>query len=203
MFKIMTMLTSILMSGFCFVSFAKTVQYAKPFEQFIVYRDKGLATHYTPSGYMPTGECLKMNEAWTQNCKEGKSCIQFISDRVCSVKNQQWVGMYWLSPANNWGEHKGGYDLTGAKRLVFWARGEKGGEVVNQFKIGGVGVNDKFPDSDTAGIGPVVLSKHWQKYSIDLAGKDLSYISGGFAWVASMEFNPDPYTFLLDDIYFE
>ena len=191
---------------FCFVvGFAMTVQAedAKAFKPFTVYQDKGSLNRFTPSGYMPTGDCIKMNDAWVEGCQEGKSCVKVDYDTVCSAKGRRWSGVYWLNPADNWGDHKGGYNLTGASKLVFWVRGEKGGEQIAEFKTGGVGMSREFPDSDTAGIGPVILSKEWRQYSIDLRGKDLSYISGGFAWVANAEANPHGCVFFLDDIHFE
>ena len=189
----------LLMAGFCAASFAQ----AEAFNPFIVYQDKSSANRYTPSGYMPNGECIVMDDAWAQECKEGKSCLKVIYDAACSVKGRRWAGVYWLNPADNWGDRKGGYNLTGARKLVFWARGEKGGEVISEFKMGGIGVSREFPDSDAAGIGPVILAKDWRQYSIDLRGKDLSYISGGFAWIANVEQNPESCTFFLDDIHFE
>ncbi|MEK6733085.1 MAG: hypothetical protein AABY55_05600, partial [Candidatus Omnitrophota bacterium] len=111
------------------------------------------------------------------------------------------AGMYWQSPANNWGDKKGGFDLTGATKLTFWARGAKGGERVEEFKLGGI--TGLYPDSDIAGIGPVMLTQDWKRYEIDLSGKDLSYISGGFCWATNIDVNPDGATFYLDDIKYE
>ena len=181
--------------------FAQTAP-EKPFHPFIVYRDKTSPNRYIPSGYMPTGECIKMDDAWTQECEEGKTCVKVIYDVACSAKSRRWAGVYWLNPADNWGDRKGGYNLTGAQKLVFWAKGEKGDEQV-EFKTGGIGVNREFPDSDTAAIGPVILSKNWREYAIDLRDKDLSAISGGFAWVASVDANAESCVFYLDDIHFE
>jgi hypothetical protein len=176
----------------------------KPFKPFVVYQDKGSRhNHFVPSGYMPNGECLKMDDAWMSNCHEGKSCIKTVYDVACSLKSRHWAGIYWLNPADNWGDRKGGYNLTGAKKLVFWARGEKGGEKIAEFRLGGVGQGREYPDSDTASIGPVILSKQWKKYEIDLRGKDLSYISGGFAWTANVDDNPSSCMFYLDDILYE
>jgi len=173
----------------------------KSFQGFIIYQDKPLVNHYAPSGYMPDGKCIQMDDAWTDNCKEGRSCIRVVFDGACAAKNQNWGGVYWLDPANNWGDHKGGFNLTGAQKLVFWTRGEKGDENIAVFKVGGV--SGEFPDSDSAEIGPVTLTKDWRQYTIDLKGKDLSHIIGGFAWVASAQANPQAATFYLDDIHFE
>ena len=181
---------------------AQSIQ-EKPFPKFIVYQDKSSPNRYIPSGYMPTGECIKMDEGWQQDCHEGKTCVKVIYDVSCSLQGRHWAGVYWLNPADNWGDKKGGYNLTGATKLVFWAKGAKGGEQIAEFKIGGVGISREYPDSDTATIGPAILSKEWKQYTIDLRGKDLSYISGGFAWIASTDNNPDFCTFFLDDIHFE
>ena len=168
---------------------------------FIVFRDNINTDHFVLSGFMPTGNCIKVNKAWEDNCKLNQRCFKITYDVTCSNQDQGWAGAYWLQPANNWGNQKGGYNLTGAKRLVFWARGEQGGEVIDSFKMGGVAGN--YPDSDTAGIGPITLTKEWKQYTIDLTGKDLSYVVGGFAWTAITQTNPKSITFYLDDIYYE
>jgi hypothetical protein len=176
----------------------------KTFKPFIVYQDKGSPSNrFVPSGYMPTGECIKMDDAWRENCQEGKSCIKINYDITCSLKGRRWAGVYWLNPADNWGDRKGGYNLTGARKLVFWARGESGGEKIAEFRIGGVGQGREYPDSDTASIGPVILSQQWKEYEIDLRGKDLTYISGGFAWIANVDDNAAACTFYIDNIRYE
>ncbi len=175
----------------------------KPFAKFIVYQDKNSPNRFVPSGYMPTGECIKMEDAWTKDCYEGKTCIRVTYDVQCSLNSRHWAGVYWLHPADNWGDKKGGFNLNGAKKLVFWAKGEKGAEQVAEFKIGGIGMGRDYPDSDNASIGPVILTNQWKEYSIDLRGKDLSSISGGFAWIANVDGNSEPCIFFLDDIHFE
>jgi len=175
----------------------------KPFKPFIVYQDKGSLNRFVPSGYMPNGECLRMDDAWRDNCQEAKSCIKIEYDIACSLKSRHWAGIYWLHPADNWGDRKGGYNLTGAKKLVFWARGQHGGEKIAEFRIGGVGQGRDYPDSDTASIGPVILAKQWKEYEIDLRDKDLNYISGGFAWIANVDDNPSSCTFYLENIRYE
>lgn len=172
------------------------------FKPFYIYADKGSSeNHYVPSGFMPNGRCLSLNEAWTENCHSGKSCIRVEYDVMCSRKDQRWAGIYWLNPANNWGQRKGGFNLIGARQLTFWARGDRGGEQIQEFTVGGIMGN--YPDTDTAVIGPVILSGEWRRYTVDLRGKDLSYISGGIAWSTSEDVNPEACTFYLDEIRFE
>jgi hypothetical protein len=176
---------------------------ATSFAPFYVYQDKGSRNRYTASGYMPTGECLSIDDGWQYDVKQGKTCLRVVYDIACSKEGRKWIGVYWQNPADNWGSKKGGYNLTGATRLVFWAKGEMGGERLEEFRVGGLGANQMYADSDTTSIGPVILTKDWKEYTIDLRGKDLSYISGGFAWVANVDSNPHHCTFYLDDIRFE
>src|SRR3989338_9032789 len=111
---------------------------ANQFKPFYIYSDKGSpGNHYVPSGFMPNGKCLALDEAWTENCHSGKSCIRVEYDLMCSRKDQKWAGIYWLNPANNWGQRKGGFNLTGAQQLTFWARGDEGTEQIQEFTVGG------------------------------------------------------------------
>ncbi len=172
------------------------------FKSFMLYKDKGSRdNHFIPSGFMPNGKCLTLEDAWKEGCFDGSTCIEIIYDRECSLKDQKWAGIYWLNPANNWGNQKGGFNLSGAKKLTFWAKGKKGGERIEEFKIGGI--TGDYPDTDMAMIGPVVLTNEWQQYTIDLRGKDLSYISGGFSWATNVDVNSESCTFYLDNIQYE
>lgn len=172
------------------------------FNPFYIFSEKGSRqNHYVPSGFMPDGECLILDDAWGQNCQSGETCIKVNYDVACSRQSQKWAGIYWLNPANNWGRRKGGFNLTGAQKLTFWARGEKGGEQIQEFTVGGISGN--YPDSDMAVLGPVILSNEWREYVVDLRGKDLSYISGGFAWSTSEEVNAESCVFYIDEIRFE
>ena len=182
-------------------SAAKTVTAAKGFKGFNVYTDaRSPDNHYIPAGYMGDYSDVKIDSACFDNPHSGTTCIKVTYSNAMS-QGARWAGMYWQSPANNWGDRKGGFDLTGATKLTLWVRGAKGGERVEEFKIGGI--TGLYPDSDIAGIGPVMLTQEWKKYEIDLSGKDLSYISGGFCWGTNLDVNPDGVTFYLDDIKYE
>ncbi|MBU4149420.1 MAG: hypothetical protein KKB52_03605 [Candidatus Omnitrophica bacterium] len=171
------------------------------FKAFPVYSD-GMSpdNHYIASGYMGDYSDVKINNSCFDDPHAGTTCIKIVYSNAVS-QGARWVGVYWQNPANNWGDRQGGFDLTGATKLSFWARGDKGGERVEEFKIGGL--TGLYPDSDIAGIGPVLLTSTWKQYEIDLRGKDLSYISGGFCWATNIDVNPDGMTFYLDDIRYE
>lgn len=171
------------------------------FKPFPVYSDgRSPDNHYIPSGYMGDYTDVTMEQSSFEEPHSGTTCIKVVYTNEVS-QGARWAGVYWQNPANNWGDRQGGYDLTGASSLTFWARGEKGGERIEEFKMGGI--TGLYPDSDIAGIGPVLLTNEWKQYTIDLRGKDLSYISGGFCWSTNLDVNPDGVTFYLDDIRYE
>jgi hypothetical protein len=143
---------------------------------------------------------LKIDDGNATDPADGRSAFK-IAYSGKSSQGANWVGFYWQHPANNWGEKPGGFDLTGMKRLTFWARGEDGNEKIAEFKVGGI--TGEHGDSDSASIGPVTLTKEWKKYTIDLADKNLSHLVGGFAWSASRDDNPNGFVLYLDEIRFE
>ena len=161
---------------------------------FSVYAEADDKLTYIPSGYMGDTGNIKMADNDTSNPKNGKTAI-----KAQYTSGTGWGGVVWQSPANDWGEKPGGLDLTGAKKLSFWARGEKGGEKVS-FSYG---LLDKAAHADTSKgeIKDQELTKEWKQYTIDLEGKDLKQIKTGFTWVLGAK--GDPITFYLDDIKFE
>jgi hypothetical protein len=113
---------------------------------------------------------VSLTECWYDNPHSGQTSIriEYFQEVI------GWAGIYWVHPAENWGDRPGGYDLTGADRLTFWARSDTPNAQV-KFFIGGIG------------------------YPVDYQGNpDLSGVVGGFGWVAE-----DEVTFYLDDIVYE
>ncbi|MBN1899319.1 MAG: hypothetical protein JW827_11125 [Spirochaetes bacterium] len=166
---------------------------------FYIYTDAfNRENHYIPSGWMGDYGDIKIQQKWTKDAQSGQSCFQ-IKYTAERKQGAGWAGIYWQNPPNNWGTSKGGYDVTGAKKLFFYARGEKGDELV-EFKMGGI--TGQYSDSSSGTTGPVELTKDWKLYEIDLADLDLSYISGGFCVVFSGQMNPDGCTFYMDECYY-
>ncbi len=165
-----------------------------------IYTDKGNRKgHYVASGYMGDND-LSLSGAYipTQNAQGPALKVEY---RAKGAKG--WSGLYWQDPANNWATIAGrsGYDLRGAARLTFWAKGEKGGERVREFRIGGI--VGKYPDSDIASLKDVRLSDSWKQYTIDLTGKDLRHVIGGFGFLLNKNENPRGAVFYLNDIIYE
>lgn len=156
--------------------------------------DKTLSP-FAPSGWMGNNEALEYDECCKQTPHSAPSCI-----RAMYSAPKGWAGIVWQHPANNWGEEEGGIDLTGARQLSFWAKGEKGGEKVS-FKIGVIGRKAAYWDSGSASLENVRLTREWKQYVIPLKGKNLSRIITGFSF--STEGRSDPVVFFLDDIVYE
>ena len=188
-------------------------------KEFWVYKDVNSPyNHFSERAKMWGGTGsgnVEMNECWSDNPYSGGTCIR------CTFtpgETTYWGGFYfqngvWLEGAEaqelNWGTYKdAGYDLTGATRLSFWARGEKGGERIKFFILGigwsGSIENSEYPDSDyQRTINYFPLNKEWTKYEINLGKVDLSYVLDGFGWVGgsgSSESGSQPVTFYVDEI---
>ena len=144
---------------------------------------------------MGNTRAIKVQEDCTEAPHSGKTCF-----RVAYQAGDGWGGVVWQSPANDWGDAPGGFDLTGARHLTFWARGELGGEAV-EFKFGLIARDKPFFDTASGTLGKVVLTPAWQPYRIAVFGKDLTRIKSGFCFSLAAE--GKPVTFYLDDIRFE
>ena len=165
-----------------------------------VYRDFGdTENHYTQKALMAGMDASlvrDMNENWRENPYSGSSCI-----RCEQITHEgDWGGWLFLNgylpegsnvPELNDGTADGqGLDLSGAERLTFFARGERGGEQVEFFTCG-FGYNSEwnvqvvpFPDSSMKrSTGVVTLTREWTQFSIDLSSADMSSIVCGFGYV--------------------
>ena len=172
---------------------------------FYVYQDSNNAcNHFTPSGWMGDTKSISFDSNYKSNPYDGTSCIKI----SFTVNGENWAGVYWQEPENNWGDTKNaGYDLTGAINITFWAKGEIGSETV-EFFTGGMGRNadtgekeKSYPDSfKKTSIGYQELTNFWKEYTIPLTSLDLNYVIGGFGWVTNSTKNPNGATFFLDNI---
>jgi hypothetical protein len=97
-------------------------------------------------------------------------------------------------------ETKQEYNLNGAKRLAFYARGKYGGEIV-QFDIGNISVDSAARSA--ASSGPIVLDDIWREYSIDLENLNLSRAKLGFSVSLNRYDNPDGAVIYLDEVRYE
>lgn len=165
---------------------------------FSVYAESG--DHFVPSGYMGDTSDIVIIASCKNKPAKGEKCMKVKYSGKASHGNN-WAGVFWQDPANNWGTVKGaGYNLTGATKVKFMARGEKGGESI-EFKAGGI--SGEFPDTFKADAPIVTLTAEWQEYEIDLAEHDLSSVIGGFCFALAKDKNPEGCIFYLDSIRYE
>ena len=163
------------------------------------------------------GDDVEINLGCTDEPHSGATCIE---NRFYGI-GTSWGGWYFLNgvlegeetqPKPNFGNYPdAGFNLTGAKRLTFWARGKEGREKVEFFAFG-VGRDPitgepiaPYPDSSPKkSLGYITLTKEWKQYTLDLTGVDLSYVLGGFGWVTNAPENNDKtIAFYLDDIRYD
>ena len=170
---------------------ASLAKAAVPKLPLVVYADEQPATPFTPSGWMGNAKSISMESDCTDNPHSGKTCL-----RVGFDKRDDWGSVVWQHPANDWGDLPGGYDLTNAEKLVFWARGKTGGEKV-KFGYGLLGIEKKYHDSSKV-EQEYTLTKEWKEYTIDLGEKELTRIKSGFLW--NLAGQGQPVEFYLDDI---
>ncbi len=156
-----------------------------------VYRDGANGPWYV-SGYMGNTGAMKVDDKCSEKPHSGETCM-----KIEYSANGNWAGIFWQSPAGDWGDKPGGANLSKASTLVFWARGEKGGEKVSFF-MGGIGKDKPFHDTANRKLENVVLKKSWTRYRITLDGEDLSQIKTGFGF--NFGGQGKPFAFYLDDI---
>ena len=161
----------------------------------VVFDEADTPQRYIPAGWMGDTKSIRVEPAHRDNPKQGEICM-----RCDFTSGEGWGGVVWQSPANDWGDRAGGYDLSGAKTLSFWARGEKGGETLS-CSFGIIGADKPFHDTATGALEKITLTTEWQEFKIPVAGKDLSRIKSAFSW--SIAGSGAPSTFYLDAIRWE
>jgi hypothetical protein len=104
-----------------------------------------------------------------------------------------------------WGEWDApGLDLSKAKKLIFYAKGEKGGEEI-QVKAA-IASDKEFGDS---ALVPIVsdwlrLEKDWKRYEIKVDGSQLNRVITPFTLISNIDHNlGGSITFYVDEIYYE
>jgi len=160
----------------------------------LVVSDDAGEPAFSASGYMGDTGDIALDPACRDNPFAGAACL-----RVSFSRPDGWGGVAWQDPANDWGDQPGGYDLTGATRLFFMARGARGGEDV-RFGYGLLKADKPYYDTSGAEV-TIKLTTEWTEYSLDLAGKDLTRVKTGFFWVVGGQ--GAPVVFYLDEVRYE
>jgi hypothetical protein len=115
---------------------------------------------------------------------------------------EEWAGVFIQYPSDPIDWRRGpnvGLNLTGAREIIFYAKGEKGGEIIT-WGYGYDKPNYKGLTDSSYERRIETLTDNWTRYQIDLNGKDLSYISGLFLFYMDRANNPNGATFYMDNI---
>jgi hypothetical protein len=171
---------------------------------FAVFVDNGDETnHFVPSGFFGDAADITLSTADTSSPRSGSTAIRI---EYRPRGSEGFAGVFWQCPEKNWGTVQGaGFNLSRARQVRFWARASAPAR--SEFKAGGIGRGvAPFPDSfDSASTNPVIveLGTDWRQFTIELAGRDLSRVIGGFMWVTSRVQNPAGVTVFIDDVVWQ
>jgi hypothetical protein len=170
--------------------------------------------HFIASGYMGDAMVDPLSVVMTPKAQgEDETCggerqnpiargrcyrITYKPSSVASAPG--WAGVFWQAHLSDWGNLPGVRVESGARRVVFYAKGAVGGELVT-FGVGGImsagmAHQDSFDKQIT-----VTLTSAWQRYELSLAGESYDDVLGGFRWAAGKA--TGDLTFLVDDIHWE
>lgn len=144
---------------------------------------------FSLTGQLGDANDLSLDTNSTEDPYSVPYCLKVIYS-TSRTPTKGWAGLYWQYPDPTVGYEPNGKNLTGSSQLTLWAKGEKGKEKV-KFMVAG------------ATTGFITLTSKWKQYTLDLSGKDLSNIKGGFSFIVNRTLNPDGCIFYLDDIRYE
>jgi hypothetical protein len=177
-------------------------------ERWFVYRDadsEGNHGHWTNFMAKDNKELIepfrladKVEPAFGETCIKATVKFQAASD---------WCGVAVSCAPDYWGEQPSdaAFDLKKATKLVFYARGENGGESI-QVKVAVAG-DKKFGDSAKipAATSWLTLKKTWQPYELPINAKrtNLERVVTPFCFVTDKAHNrADEITVYFDHVYF-
>ena len=164
---------------------------------FVIYRNamETSTPAFAASGWIGDYDNLEFTDTWKGMPHSPPFCIQ-----IKFTAKTGWAGIIWQNPADNWGTEDGGANFSSAKKITFWAKGERGGEKTS-FSFGVLGSDKPYYDCGSGKLANVSLSSRWKQYSIELGGQDLSRIITPFC--VAVETSGKPVVIYIDDIIVE
>jgi hypothetical protein len=161
---------------------------------FYVYNDNENLP-YVLSAFMGDYETVSVDLNNKATVKSGETSIKI----EFNGKNE-WYGLGFVDPANDWGDILGGYDISGAETFSFWAKASND-YLKAEIGFGLIEEGDKpFFDSSKK-LVELTLSSKWEKYSIKTKRLDLTSIRSGFVIFTSGQ--GISHTIYIDEIVFE
>ena len=168
----------------------QTISYAT--SEFYVYKDyQSGINHFLSVKKNGDFKNIILEPDCDASLKRHGSCIE-INYSPKNYDEHSWASISWVASREP-------YNLSGAQRLSFLAKGHKGGEIV-QFDLGSMSSEDNLSSGST---GAIILGKEWQEYNIHLEGLDLSSMIVGFSCTINRFDNLKGAVFYLDEIKYE
>jgi hypothetical protein len=166
-----------------------------------------LANHFNPSGWMNyVGQFSIDPKSKSVVPYSPPHCFKIMWSGEEGSDGYRWGGVKWLEPASIWQTNgasatRNGYDLRGASSLSFWARTNTGNK---GYRIG-INMGNDWDSCGETSTHYVTLTTSWKKFSISLAGKNLSNVTGGLGVTFVADYNPESSgcVIYLDNIMFE
>ncbi len=162
-----------------------------------IYSGSGTPAYY-PGGLVGDIKDISIDGEFRAASHSGHSSLR-IGYRPAPSGGQGWAGVYLLYPDHNWGQLPG-RNLAGATHLTFWVCADH--ETRAEFFVGGIAQPDA-PHVDSlakTSTGMIAVGPTWQRHEIDLTGRDLSSVIGGFAVVTSRAQGLESRSLYVDDV---
>jgi hypothetical protein len=171
-----------------------TAQVSMPF---VVYADDNdPRNHFIPSGFFGDFADLTLNTADGSSPQSGPTAIR-IDYRPRGP--QKFAGIFFQ--CGTFGDTQNvGFNLSLARQVQFWARASRANLKV-EFKVGGImgAFPDSFPSTATSPVF-VELGTDWRQFTIDVSGRNLTRVIGGFMFVTSTAENPSGASVFIDEV---
>jgi hypothetical protein len=166
-------------------------------EDLVVYNEMPLNYNWAIYEGSDGGHSLHIDKVNGGPAQNGDYCAKIVYDK--NIEDN--ASLYITATGDNKRGPNVGLNLVGAKKLVFYARGESGNEKVT-FGYGFEPNNIGFSDSSYP-RKMETLSNYWQRFEYSLEDKDVRHINALFMFNVEKQYNFAGATFYLDNITYE
>ena len=176
-------------------------------KRFYIYSDIGEISHGSWSNFMPANAAKNDSISISTAHQKGYNNLGTSVAINFKLTNPPfWAGLAVASEEGYWGERSGpGFDISGAKELVFHAKGQRGGEQI-QVKAAITHIQNFGDTAQRPIIGDwITLTNDWKEYRIPIAADiDLKRVITPFVVVSNRDKNSsEAIRFYVDEIYYE
>lgn len=159
-----------------------------------------VSDYYSPDGFFGDGE-VEGHLALSRDCPSRPAGAR--GDCVTITYRpgpKGFAGIFWQHPHNNWGDFRGHEIAAGATRITFFARGNRGGKVIN---VGAGQAGMPLSDSFKLEEVQVAMKNEWTRHEVPFRGANYrgeNGVLGAFVFSLPGAENDETTVFHLDDI---